>query len=82
MSDLSEILRIEDVAEITGYKVGYLYQLMHEGKLPYYTPTGKIAFFKRSEVYDFVFQHKHKADYEIAEEAAQRLANSRPRRAS
>ena len=82
MSDLSEVLRVEDVAELTGYKIGYLYQHMHEGKIPYYQPTGKVAFFRRSEIYDFIFQHKHKADYEIAAEAANRLASARPRRAS
>ena len=44
------VLNIDDVAILTGMSKGYVYQLTHDKKIPFYKPTGKQIYFDRSEV--------------------------------
>ena len=48
----SEILSIEEVSELTGYKKATLYKLTHERKIPFHKPAhgGRRIFFKRAEI--------------------------------
>lgn len=48
----SEILSIEEVSEITGYKKATIYKLIHERKIPFYKPAhgGRKVFFKKVEI--------------------------------
>ena len=48
----SEILTIEEVAELTGYKKTTIYKLTHERKIPFHKPAhgGRRIFFKREEI--------------------------------
>ena len=45
----SEILSIEEVSEITGYKKATIYKLIHERKIPFHKPAhgGRKVFFKK-----------------------------------
>lgn len=45
-----EILTLEEVAQYTGLAKSQLYKLTSEKKIPHYKPTGKVCYFKRSEV--------------------------------
>ena len=44
------VLNIDDVAILTGMSKGYVYQLTHDKKIPFYKPTGKQIYFDRCEV--------------------------------
>lgn len=44
------VLNIDDVAILMGMSKGYVYQLTHDKKIPFYKPTGKQIYFDRSEV--------------------------------
>lgn len=46
----SEILSIEEVSEITGYKKATIYKLIHERKIPFHKPAhgGRKVFFLNS----------------------------------
>ena len=48
----SEILTIEEVAELTGYKKTTIYKLTHERKIPFHKTAhgGRRIFFKREEI--------------------------------
>ena len=48
----SEILSIEEVSEITGYKKATIYKLIHERKIPFHKPAhgGRKVFFKKVEI--------------------------------
>lgn len=48
----SEILSIEEVSELTGYKKATIYKLTHERKIPYHKPAhgGRRIFFKKDEI--------------------------------
>ena len=45
-----EILTLGEVAQYTGLAKSQLYKLTSKKKIPHYKPTGKICYFKRSEV--------------------------------
>ena len=66
-------LCVNEAAELTGYSKGYIYQLIHFGKIPYHKPTGSLksrVFFKKSELLDFIYRNKKSTDYEISETAS------------
>ncbi|MFR3329536.1 MAG: helix-turn-helix transcriptional regulator [Odoribacter splanchnicus] len=48
----SEILTVEEVSELTGYKKATIYKLTHERKIPFHKPAhgGRRIFFKREEI--------------------------------
>ena len=69
-------MTLADAETYTGFKRGYLYKLMHLGKIPYYKPTGGRAFFKQDELDAFLFRNRHAADYELAERADGILARA------
>ena len=56
----SEILTIEEVAELTGYKKTTIYKLTHERKIPFHKPAhgGRRIFFKREEINQWLQSHR------------------------
>lgn len=61
----SEILTIEEVSELTGYKKATLYKLTHERKIPFHKPAhgGRRIFFKRAEINQWL-ESNHFENYE------------------
>ena len=53
------VLNIDDVAILTGMSKGYVYQLTHDKKIPFYKPTGKQIYFKRSEVEEWMTRNRY-----------------------
>lgn len=74
---MKELMTIQEVAEYTGFKVSYLYQLTSKRKLAHYKPTGKVLFFKRSEVDNFFFSNRKKSQQEIEVESANFLLTAK-----
>lgn len=44
----------KETADFLGVNQKYIYQLTHQRKIPYYSPTGRRILFKRSELISFV----------------------------
>lgn len=65
------ILTVKDVAVITGYKIGYIYQLIHKQEIPvYYTNNRKSKpYFKREEIENWLTECKVKSIYDLELEA-------------
>ena len=45
-----EMLTVEDMSLLTGFKPTYIRKMIQEGRLPYYNPSNGKVFFKKSEV--------------------------------
>jgi excisionase family DNA binding protein len=58
---------------INGVSSSYLYKLTSARKIPHYCPTGKLIFFKRSELDAWVFKNRRKPIDEIESEAGSYL---------
>lgn len=64
-NDSSEVLNIEEVSELSGYKKATIYKLTHERKIPFHKPAhgGRRIFFKRSEINQWL-ESNHIETYE------------------
>lgn len=45
-----EMLTVEDMSLLTGFKPTYIRKMIQAGRLPYYKPSNGKIFFKKSEV--------------------------------
>ncbi len=55
----TEYINIKACAELTGYKEGYIRQLVFKSQIPYYkTPNRKPIRFKRAEIVQWIFGKK------------------------
>jgi excisionase family DNA binding protein len=55
------VLNFEEACEYTGFRPSYLYKLTSTGRIPHYKPFGKMIFFQREELEEFLtkkFQKK------------------------
>ena len=46
----NELLKTEQVAQMTGYAVGYIYQLVHKREIPYIKLNGRGLRFIRADI--------------------------------
>lgn len=66
---LKSILNVEELADYTGFKKSYIYKLVHENLIPYSKPNGKVLFFDRKKVDEFLLKNATKSKDEIEQEA-------------
>lgn len=66
---LKPILNVEELADYTGFKKSYIYKLVHENLIPFSKPNGKVLFFDRKKVDEFLLQNATKSKDEIEREA-------------
>ncbi|MCL2313435.1 MAG: helix-turn-helix domain-containing protein [Firmicutes bacterium] len=59
-SNQPEIIDIEEVLKLTGYKKATLYKLIHERKIPFHKPThgGRRVFFKSAEIEQWLLSNR------------------------
>ena len=48
-----EILTTSEAAMYLGFKIGYLYKLTSENKIPFYKPNGGCIYFSKQELVDW-----------------------------
>lgn len=54
LSSRKELLSFEDATIMLGVSESYLYKLTSQRRIPHFKPFGKLIFFKRSELMDWV----------------------------
>lgn len=50
MDELKDMLDIAQLCEITGWKKGYVYNLISQGRITHYKPFGKKVYFKKEDI--------------------------------
>jgi excisionase family DNA binding protein len=70
------ILTIADAAEFMGLSMSYMYKLTHWNKIPYYKPSGKVIYFKRSDLEEWMLQNRSTTQGEIEAIVDEELKNS------
>lgn len=48
------VLNFEEACEYVGFKASYMYKLTSTGMIPHYKPCGKMIFFRREELEEFL----------------------------
>ena len=56
--NVKETLTLLEAAEFTGLKSSYLYRLTSDRKIPHYKPQGKILYFDREDLLDWMRQNR------------------------
>lgn len=75
---LKTILNVEELAEYTGFKKSYIYKLVHTNSLPFSKPNGKVLFFDKVKIDEWLLQNPSKSMGEIEQQAIEfSLKNSR-----
>ncbi|MBT4399541.1 MAG: helix-turn-helix domain-containing protein [Bacteroidetes bacterium] len=52
------VLSFSETAEYTGLSKSYLYKLTSAGVIPHYKPTGKMLYFKKTEIDEWLVSPK------------------------
>lgn len=68
-----EVLNLEEASAFLGIAKSTLYKMTHNNRLPYFKPAGKLIFFEKQALLDWVKGAKALSEEELREEAAQRL---------
>ena len=55
---LKKALNLKEAAFYTGYSASHIYKLTSWGKIPHYKPHGKIIFFDRLELDEWLLSNK------------------------
>lgn len=69
-----EILNLEEASAFLGIARSTLYKMTHQNRLPYFKPAGKLIFFEKRALLDWVRGSKAMSEDELKAEAGQRLA--------
>jgi excisionase family DNA binding protein len=64
-----EVLTFDEASDYTGISRSYLYKLTASGKIPHSKPNGKMLFFEKRKLVDWLLQNKRKSKQKIETEA-------------
>ena len=68
-----EVLNLEEAANFLGIAKSTLYKMTHLNQLPYFKPSGKLIFFEKKKLIEWVRGAKSMSVEEIKEEAAAKI---------
>lgn len=69
-----EVLNLEEASAFLGIAKSTLYKMTHTNQLPFFKPAGKLIFFEKKALLDWVRGAKSMSEEELRAEAATRLA--------
>ena len=64
-----EVLTFDEACDYTGISRSYLYKLTSSGRIPHSKPNGKMLFFEKAKLVDWLLQNKRKSKQELEVEA-------------
>lgn len=64
-----EVLTSDEVARYMGVSKSFLYKLTMRGEIPHYKPTGKMCYFNRRELEQWLQQNRCSSSIEIEDRA-------------
>ena len=68
-----EVLNLEEASLFLGISRSMIYKMTHSGELPFYKPAGKLIFFEKVHLMEWVRQNKVKSKAETSEEVARKM---------
>ncbi len=63
------VLTFDQACDYTGISRSYMYKLTASGEIPYSKPKGKLIFFSREKLDDWLLQNNHSSKDEIKQQA-------------
>ena len=68
-----EVLNLEEAACFLGIAKSTLYKMTHENRIPFYKPAGKLIYFEKSVLLDWIRSNRVMSESEIQEAARKKL---------
>ena len=68
-----EVLNLEEAASFLGIAKSMLYKLTHENRIPYYKPAGKLIYFEKSVLLEWIRSNRIMSEAELQEAARKKL---------
>lgn len=65
-----EVLTFDEACDYTGISRSYLYKLTASGIIPHSKPNGKMLFFEKAKLVEWLLQNKRKSKHDIEAEAS------------
>ncbi|KAA6305205.1 hypothetical protein EZS27_043144 [termite gut metagenome] len=72
---IKNILSFDEASEFLNLSKSYLYKLTSSGQIPHYKPQGKMLYFEKSELENWLRQNPIKTNQQIQQEAEIHLMN-------
>ena len=57
-TETKEVLNLCEVAAFTGLSKSYIYKLTHKQQIPHYKPFGKLCYFNKTEITNWLQQNR------------------------
>ena len=75
-----EVLNLEEAAGFLGIAKSTLYKMTHENRIPFYKPAGKLIYFEKSVLLEWIRSNRIMSESELQEETRKKLLelNARP----
>jgi len=64
-----EVLTFDEASDYTGISRSYLYKLTASGKIPHSKPNGKILFFDKKKLVEWLLQNKRQSQQDSKAES-------------
>jgi excisionase family DNA binding protein len=74
---VKQALTMDDMTMLTGLSKSHIYKLVMRKQIPYYKNGGKITYFDKEEVTNWLLKHKVKTVEELETEAATYVATGK-----
>ena len=72
-----EVLTFEETCDYTGISRSYLYKLTASGNIPHSKPNGKMIFFEKCKLNDWLLRNRRKSHAEITDDALKHTLKNR-----
>ncbi len=66
---VKDALNLEEASLYTGIKKSTLYKMTSTGAIPFYKPSGKLIFFDRKELVEWLLSNRMKTSDELRQDA-------------
>ena len=66
---VKSILSFDEASEFLNLSKSYLYKLTSSGQIPHYKPQGKMLYFEKSELENWLRQNPVKTNQQVMQEA-------------
>ena len=72
-----DLMKIEEASEFLGLSKSYIYKKTMTGEIPFYRPLGKVLYFEKTALVDWIRSHPSMPKQELATAVSQ-YVDSRP----
>lgn len=66
---LKAILNVGELSQYKGFSKSHIYKLVHMSKIPYSKPNGKMLFFERKKIDEWILSKSYMSAEEIRQKA-------------